>query len=410
MPERRLGRYPRPWSVAVVVIAAGLVVAAGAVGVALREDSAPPLAAEEEWANFGAVPLSPRADPLIAWTGREAVVFGGTAASGDDRVTHTHDGAIYNPVQDAWRPMAEPPFKLPLAAPAGTWTGSELLVVGTPCRDQLPEEDPSNANCTPGGLEAGAFDPVENAWREVAVPPSVGTRAQHHSIEAIGSTSHGSLFAFKSRHWLRGVDGTWTELPAPPIKTRSLCLVGDTVLAVDYTDDAKYDEQIAALENSPGGIGVTGTLPPPPKQPSAMVAAELDLPAGRWKVIPRTGVDGIAPKRLSSACAPDGAYVYAADTGGDPEASFARYDAIDGSWEPIAAPTVRPGFSPTATFVGDRLLIWGDTLLRYDPAADRWTEDYYVERPTTVVPAGDRALLYDYFGPGRGMVFRTYKR
>jgi hypothetical protein len=236
----------------------------------------------------------------------------------------------------------------------------------------------------------------------------VGDGAHHHSIEAIGSTSQGSLFAFKSRHWLRGVDGIWGELPMPPIKARSFCLVGDTVLAVDYTDDAKYDEQITALEESPGGISVRGTLPPPPKQPSAMVVAELDLPAGRWKVIPRTGVDGIAPPRLSSACAPE-AYVYAADTGDDPETSFAHYDAIEGSWEPIAAPTVRPGFSPTATFVGDRLLIWGDTLLRYDPAADRWTEDYYVERPTTVAPAGGRALLYDYFGPGRGMAFRTYK-
>lgn len=359
-----------------------------------RDDRGQRVMAGGEWANFDAAPLSPRAFPLIAWTGREAVIFGGSQVPGDGKVVHVlDDGGVYDPVEGAWRPMAEPPFEPPLAGPVGTWTGSELLVVGIPCKD-LPVEDSSLWNCSPGGLRAGAFDPVENAWREVDLPASLGRDAHHRSIQAIGSTSQGSLFVLDGRYWLARGDDRWAELPSPPIKARSLCLVGDRLLALDYTDDVTYEDQLNAQEQAGGEV--TQADPTPPDQQSAMMAATLDLPGGSWETIPRRDTRGIAPPYLNSTCAPDGAYVFSAGASDDPATAYAHCDAITGEWEPIPPPAGRPNVSPPSAFVGGQLVIWGDSLLQYDPKTNRWAERSGIQPPTVVVPADERALLYHF--------------
>lgn len=371
-------------------------------------DTARSLVGEGEWSRFDVVPLSPRAYPLISWTGREAVIFGGAAVPADGNVSRTlNDGAVYDPIKDAWRPMTEPPFDPPLAGPKGTWTGSELLVVGAPCKDQ-PADEATQENCTPGGLKAGAFDPVKNTWREVELPASVEDDAHKRSIQAIGSSADRSVFILNGQYWLRSANGAWSELQAPPIKARSLCLVGDQLVAVDYADDASYQEQLSAQENSQGRI-VLGN-PAPPEQKSAMVAARLDLPDGRWKTVTRTGAQGAAAHYLNSTCAPDGAYLYSADSTGDAPTSFTHYDARAEAWEAIAPPLGRPGVNPPATFVNGRLVVWGDAVLQYERTDNRWTSLTEEAVPDAVVPAGDRALLY-YFrsGDDGAIQYRSFK-
>lgn len=380
--------------------AVGLVaaVAVGAVLLVVRQPvgtgPARPVTAPRAWATFDAPPLSPRALPMIAWTGREVLVFGGTAVPVAADVSRTlDDGAIYDPARDTWRPMAAPPFDPPLASPAGAWNGSELVVVGVPCGDQ-PAADASQERCRPGGLRAGAFDPTTNRWRPVGLPASLGPDAGVHAVEAIGSTGGGSLFELDDRRWLLRTDGTSAELPEPPFRVRLTCVVGAEVLAVGYTDDSSYLERLSDQEELDGAVSLDGPQTTP-EQPSEMVAATLVEPGGAWTVTSRADPGSVAPGYLNSACAPDGAYVFSSDPA-DGQPGFARYDAAAGAWRDIAVPAGRPGVNPPAVVAAGHLLVWADLLLDYDPVSDGWTERPRADAPATVIPAGDRAVLSSF--------------
>jgi hypothetical protein len=349
-------------------------------------------AAARAWSTFDSPPLSPRSLPMVSWTGREVVVFGGTALPMAADVSRTlDDGAIYDPARDAWRPMAEPPFDPPLGSPSGVWNGSELLVVGVPCGDQ-PTADAAREHCAPGGLRIGAFDPAANRWRPVEPPASLGPNAGLQAVEAIGATGAGSLFALDDRRWLLRPDGSWTELPEPPFRVRLTCVVGEELLAVGYTDDSSYLERLSDQEELDGAIEAPQTMP---EQPSEMVAATLVVPDGAWAVVTRADPAAVAPDYLNSACAPDGAYVYSAEPA-DGRQGFARFDAIARSWREVASPPGRPGVNPPAVVAAGHLLVWADVLLDYDPDADGWTERPRAAAPATVIPAGDRAVLYSF--------------
>lgn len=404
-----MGRFfaspSRRWLLAALAVTL-LVLAFGIVSISSHDEPTQRVVSDGEWANFEAIPLTPRAFPLIAWTGREVVIFGGGAAPSDGKVAQAlGDGAIYDPVANAWRPMAAAPFEPPLAVPQGIWTGSELLVVGVPCKEQSEEEDPSVSDCVPGGLKAGAFDPVGNKWREASLPSVVRDDGHQYGIEALGHSSHGSVFALKGRYWIVGDDGAWSELPMPPFRARLRCVIGDELLAVHYVDDSTYQDQRHAQEQAQGGeILIDDSARS--KLRSAMTVATLDLSSREgWVSIPRTDIEGVAPQYLNSTCAPHGVYIYSAGRAGDPRLNNARYDAAAGSWEPIAAPPGETRVDPPAVFVDDRLTVWGDRLLQYDPTTNEWTDFGPVERPTTVVPAGDKAVLY-YFPNGEDVTVR----
>lgn len=397
----------RRWLLAALAVAL-LVLAVGIVSVSSHNESTQRVVAAGEWVNFEAVPLTPRAFPLIAWTGREVVIFGGGVGPSDGKAAQDlNDGAIYDPVTDAWHSMAAAPFEPPLAVPTGTWTGSELLVVGVPCKEQSAEGT-SVSDCVPGGLKAGAFDPTGNKWREVTVPPVLSDGGHQYGIEALGYSTEGSVFALKGGYWIVSRGGTWTELPMPPLRARSLCVVGDQLLAVNYTDDSTYQDQLNALEQAQGEIPPSDLVLPELR--STMSVATLDLSSRDWETIPRSGIEGAAPQYLNSTCAPNGVYVYSAGKADRPESSNARFDAAARSWEPIAAPPGDPNVDPPAVFVDDRLIIWGDSLLQYDPTTNGWTDFGLVEPPTTVVPAGDHAVLY-YFPNGEDVTaqYRLFK-
>jgi hypothetical protein len=380
-----------------VALVAAVAVGAGTVLLVVRQPDGGtrrPVATVRAWSTFDEPPLSPRALPMISWTGREVAVFGGTAVPVAADVSRTlDDGALYDPARDSWRPMADPPFDPPLASPTGAWNGTELVVAGVPCGDR-PAADASPEHCSPGGLLAGAFDPATNRWRPVDLPASIGPDAGFHAVEAIGSTGGGTLFELDDRRWFLGPDGTWTELPEPPFRVRLTCVVDARVLAVGYTDDSSYLERLSDQEELDGAIAVEGPQTMP-EQPSEMVAATLAVPDGAWTVAIRADPAAVAPGYLNSACAPDGAYVYSSEPA-DGRQGFARYDATAGSWRDIAVPGVRPGVKPPAVVAAGHLLVWADVLLAYDPAADAWTERPRADAPATAIPAGDRAVLYSF--------------
>lgn len=124
------------------------------------------------WQRLAPSPLAPRSGHAAVWTGTELVVWGGAGADGP-----LGDGAAYDPAADRWRrlpPAPEPPFG---PAAAGTWTGSELVVLGaTSALAYDPETDRWRVGAP---VPAGSWVPASATWdgREVVVVDGAGRRA-----------------------------------------------------------------------------------------------------------------------------------------------------------------------------------------------------------------------------------------
>lgn len=164
-------RARRTWLVAAA--AAVAVVAAGGVPAAvhaLRAAPAPPGApggfgglfgtrppaspagpsaaqlARFRWSTLPPSPLGSRATPIVAWTGRELLEFGGA------RNGTAGSGAAFSPATGRWRFIASPGRRnIGSYTAVSVWTGSQLFV--------------SN-----GQAWGGLYNPVTNRWTPTGLP------------------------------------------------------------------------------------------------------------------------------------------------------------------------------------------------------------------------------------------------
>ncbi|HEX7743827.1 MAG TPA: kelch repeat-containing protein [Micromonosporaceae bacterium] len=164
------------------------------------------------------LPASPLAGRRAAgtWTGTEMVIVGGEGAP-DANIGGTKafaDAAAYNPVTHTWRRL--PPLPAPRKDATATWTGTEVLVVGGQAGA------PSYQMYTDGV----AYNPATNRWRRIPAMP-VG-RVEHAAIW----TGH-QLLVWGGRTWrgdgwttpLRGyaynpARNRWTPMPTSPLRAR----------------------------------------------------------------------------------------------------------------------------------------------------------------------------------------------
>jgi hypothetical protein len=86
----------------------------------------------DSWRVLAEAPLAPRSGHVAVWTGREMIVWGGSARS-DSSVSaefvSAHDGAAYDPVADSWREISRAPIPGRVGYSA-VWTGEEMIVWG----------------------------------------------------------------------------------------------------------------------------------------------------------------------------------------------------------------------------------------------------------------------------------------
>jgi N-acetylneuraminic acid mutarotase len=116
--------------------------------------------AGDRWRRLAASPLAPRSDAVIAWSGKEVVIWGGQKqGSLDGFGDEFDDGALYDPVKDTWKPMAAWPLAPRFGARA-VWTGTRLVVWGGASAEA--GEDP------PPLADGAAYDPGSNRWTKLA--------------------------------------------------------------------------------------------------------------------------------------------------------------------------------------------------------------------------------------------------
>lgn len=130
-------------------------------------------------------PLSQDARNLSAltWTGREALVWGGTEATFGTQPPR-NDGYRYDPARDVWSSVERRGAPSPRWAPELFWTGTEALVFG-------------GNNGSRQQWTGGLYDPVDDTWRPVASAAEVlRVREGAPTVEALGAWTGCSLFVW----------------------------------------------------------------------------------------------------------------------------------------------------------------------------------------------------------------------
>ncbi len=192
-----------------------------------------------------------RAFPTIVWTGTEALIVGGSNGPGiDDAVV------AYDPRDDAWRALPNPPGYAPGTSDGqlegGIWNGSRLVFWS----------------------EGLALDPATGAWSTIA-PFPLETRfdpaaaAIGNQIAVWGGCTQPGDFTCDGR-WL--TDGavydpaadTWTPMPASPITLADDPLAASTGSALLVTVDALNDADSTTVASFDPAADTWHTLPASP--------------------------------------------------------------------------------------------------------------------------------------------------
>ena len=121
------------------------------------------------WAVLPPAPIPTRDNPVVVWTGREIIVWGGESGP-QGNVVHA-DGAAYDPSTNQWTVLPAAPISGRSGA-AAVWTGTEMLIWGG-----YDESGPGFHVSATGA----AYDPGTNSWRMLP-PASLSARAGAQAV------------------------------------------------------------------------------------------------------------------------------------------------------------------------------------------------------------------------------------
>jgi len=191
---RRTGarlRARRRLAVGAAAVAVGAVAVGGTL-LGTGRVSVGPSHSVGHWRELPTPPLSPRADALSVWTGREVVVVGGDpdpCPPNADCATaprELRDGAAYDPATDAWHRIAP--------APVTVGPGDRLLsAAGRVVLRHWQEH----------GSRLFVYDPAGDEWSEI--PTLLDLFRDHNASLASANQQDGAgnLFAYESGGMMR---------------------------------------------------------------------------------------------------------------------------------------------------------------------------------------------------------------
>jgi hypothetical protein len=280
----------------------------------------------------------------VVWTGSELITWSGY---GDQENLAHGNGAIYSPSADAWTPMVvtadTPPSRF---SQATFWLGHEMLIWS-------------------GGYSGGAFyDPATGAWRPTAdaIPKfySPETATADTGVELIAFGGYG---AQPDSHLLMKYDyllDEWIPLSAAgaPKGYLSPCSVWTGSRFIVWSGAQQTD-------------GLRSSL--------ASEGASYDPSTDTWSPI---SSDGAPDPRQQGGAVWTGKEMIV--WGGTGEFGLThqggRYDPVSDTWTPISNISLFQGYAtPVKLFVWDPrlnkaiLFPYTDRYLMFDPTADQWS-------------------------------------
>lgn len=196
---------------------------------------------------------------FVAWTGREAIGWGG-GCCGDAQ----SNGTAYNPATGAYRFLPRSPLA-PSQGPLGAWTGRELILL-------VSGDDPEGKPYPARFARAAAYDPAKNTWRRIAPSPATGMRTgaaawdgRELLVVAAGDDSR-SAFAYNpaTNHWRR-----LAPLPASRAGA-SVAWTGRVLLVVGGQNASGTKERRDGVAYDPRTDRWSTIAPAPLRKPAAV--------------------------------------------------------------------------------------------------------------------------------------------
>jgi len=295
------------------------------------------------WSTIAPDPRGTAFYPSVVWTGSEALAVGTVDPAGLPR----RAAAAYDPDNDSWRMLADPPAESDRINPLVTWTGADMLVIGG--------DNPDGSLLVSSGE---AYDPVADAWRVIASPP-VGFVSDRSPAAWTGSEllvwpwdGGGSSMEVTPIAYEPSTD-TWRVLASPPIERRqqaaSVWTGTEWIVWGGTTGDTELDD-----------------------------GAAYDPTSDTWRVLPDSP---LSPRRVRGAWTGTELIVTAGSTGGEPLtgngefalADGAAYDPTTGTWRTLTSGPAHPGFVPLWTGSHVIMIAKGGAFV-YDVASDLWID------------------------------------
>ncbi len=305
------------------------------------------------WAPLAESPLSGRFFPATVWTGKEMLVWGGGACSGDQCTSALaaplSDGAAYDPAAERWRNLPQAPLAARLR-PQTVWTGKEMIVWG--------------GNAADAALADGAIYNLEtNQWRGMSAAPLTGRfgaaavwTGQDLLIWGGGEGGQTARINFNDGAAYHPETNSWRKLSPSPLAARS-AITGvwtgkEMIVWGGFNGDDSFDDGAAF---NPG--------------------------TNAWRPIAK----GPLSARSASANWSGQEVLYWG--GGAARQSFndgAAYNPQTDTWRPLPESPLNPRRAFASAWTGKELLIWGggpDNSLvfygsgaAYDPVKDSWRD------------------------------------
>jgi hypothetical protein len=262
----------------------------------------------------------PRENPLVVPIGAGRVVMLGGDVPGGARAAP--GGSIWSTADRAWRALSLP-FSAALVNGGAVWTGEQLVVAGTPCRDDYPDSD-TGPLCIGRPVEVAAYTPTNGEWTEPEQVDLIGPNENGWppGLAGLGWTGKHVVFRIsetqRRRHVLYDPSaGRWSEIPEFRDSQRdTVCVVDDGIYVVNHGDDA-IGEPAAGSE------------------PGIIATARYDMARERWDQLADAPNPAAGRGNTVVGCA-NGALI--ASSWGTPDRPTARvlwFDARSGSWEPM---------------------------------------------------------------------------
>ncbi|MGH8029756.1 MAG: Kelch repeat-containing protein, partial [Arenimonas sp.] len=307
-------------------------------------------------------PLGSEGDrSVVVATGSEVLIWGGLLSDDEQPIpSRTSNGLAYNPTTDSWHyiPAVGAPTQF-CGTTLGLWTGNKLLVFVGNC-EYWPA---GSASLLEQPFQVALYDPVANAWTPVAPPPAdyrpsfgftavwTGSKAiLYGGTNTIGRddvthdpTNQGASFDPATGLWTPfTISPAQVGLPSSERTFHQAIWAGTTMYVFGGGDDAEScGASLSAFAFNPfTGVG-------------SALGARMATDLGPWGKVHWTGSKvvtfGIGTNAPS--CSIDSAQMYLA----------LRYDPATLVWTRLP-PLVQPHYSATSLMVGNnRLVAWGGT-------------------------------------------------